>query len=207
MLKRSHRTYLILVAGLVVCGSACEAKDKKVKAPPSPPKDEIEVVGQHVPLVGGPVTRFSSTQHYSSYYLYAEHGWKYKCDAHRRRDQGGTARGIGRCVLFSGWYFTKPSSGRGDRCAGQFGAGYSRCPSDGVANSEDHGFFGPHLHPGGLALLNSPGSPRSGGMTRAGLSLSRTATAFGFCDSTLPKIQRWKKPMTGTYCIPGKRRN
>jgi hypothetical protein len=73
MLKRSHRTYLILVAGLVVCGSACEAKDKKVKAPPSPPKDEIEVVG-HVPLVGGPVTRFSSTQHYSSYYLYAEHG-------------------------------------------------------------------------------------------------------------------------------------
>jgi hypothetical protein len=73
MLKRSHRTYLILVAGLVICGSACEAKDKKVKAPPSSPKDEIEVVG-HVPLVGGPVTRFSSTQHYSSYYLYAEHG-------------------------------------------------------------------------------------------------------------------------------------
>jgi hypothetical protein len=41
---------------------------------PSPaPKDEIEVVG-HIPLTDGPVTRFLSTQHYSSYYLYAEHG-------------------------------------------------------------------------------------------------------------------------------------
>jgi hypothetical protein len=37
------------------------------------PKDEIEVVG-HIPLTDGPVTRFLSTQHYSSYYLYAEHG-------------------------------------------------------------------------------------------------------------------------------------
>jgi hypothetical protein len=72
MFKQSHRQYLILFAGLVVCGSAVHGKDKKVKTPPSPPKDEIEVVG-HIPLIGGPVTRFSSTQHYSSYYLYAEH--------------------------------------------------------------------------------------------------------------------------------------
>ena len=73
MLKRSHGLSLTLLAGLVVCASAAHAKDKKVKTPPTPPKDEIEVVG-HIPLVGGPVTRFSSTQHYSSYYLYAEHG-------------------------------------------------------------------------------------------------------------------------------------
>jgi hypothetical protein len=48
-----------------------DARDKKPKAPD--PKDEIEVVG-HVPLTGGPVTRFLATQHYSSYYLYAERG-------------------------------------------------------------------------------------------------------------------------------------
>jgi hypothetical protein len=64
---------LILLAGVVVCASTAAAKNKKVKAQPAPPKDEIEVVG-HIPLTGGPITRFSSTQHYSSYYLYAEHG-------------------------------------------------------------------------------------------------------------------------------------
>ena len=45
------------------------AKDKKPKADP---KDQIEVVG-HMPLADGPVNRFIATQHYSSYYLYAEH--------------------------------------------------------------------------------------------------------------------------------------
>jgi hypothetical protein len=59
-------------AGLLVCLSPAYAKDKKAKTPPAPPKDEIEVVG-HLPSIGGPVTRFLSTQHYSSYYLYAEH--------------------------------------------------------------------------------------------------------------------------------------
>jgi hypothetical protein len=73
MWKQSYRLSSILFAGLVVCASVAPAKDKKVKTPPSPPKDEIEVVG-HIPLAGGAVTRFSSTQHYSSYYLYAEHG-------------------------------------------------------------------------------------------------------------------------------------
>ncbi len=34
--------------------------------------DTIEVVG-HIPATGGPVTRFLSTRHYSSYYLYVEH--------------------------------------------------------------------------------------------------------------------------------------
>jgi hypothetical protein len=49
-----------------------EAKDKKLKAPPAAPKDEIAVVG-HIPLTNGMVKRFLSTQHFSSYYLYAEH--------------------------------------------------------------------------------------------------------------------------------------
>jgi hypothetical protein len=63
----------MLLVGSLACVSLAYAKDKKAKVSPSPPKDEIEVVG-HIPLVGGPVTRFLSTQHYSSYYLYAEHG-------------------------------------------------------------------------------------------------------------------------------------
>jgi len=48
------------------------ANAKNNRAPAPAPKDEIEVVG-HIPLTDGPVTRFLSTQHYSSYYLYAEH--------------------------------------------------------------------------------------------------------------------------------------
>jgi hypothetical protein len=51
---------------LAPCASA---RNKKAKA--ADPKDEIEVLG-HVAVTGGPVTRFLSTQHYSSYYLYAE---------------------------------------------------------------------------------------------------------------------------------------
>jgi len=43
----------------------------KNKSPKADPKDEIEVVG-HIPVAGGPVNRFVATQHYSSYYLYAE---------------------------------------------------------------------------------------------------------------------------------------
>ena len=44
------------------------AKDKKPKADA---KDGIEVIG-HVPLSGSAVTQFIATQHYSSFYLYAE---------------------------------------------------------------------------------------------------------------------------------------
>jgi hypothetical protein len=58
----------VLLTGLVLASGA-NAKDKKPKAPD--PKDQIEVVG-HIPLTGGPVKRFLSTQHYSNYYLYAE---------------------------------------------------------------------------------------------------------------------------------------
>jgi hypothetical protein len=60
-----------MLFGLLLCGPVAHAKDKS-KVPPAAPKDEIQVVG-HIPAIGGPVTRFQSTQHYSSYYLYAEH--------------------------------------------------------------------------------------------------------------------------------------
>jgi hypothetical protein len=63
---------LVLLAGLAAFAPAVCAKDKKPKAPPAGRKDEIEVVG-HIPLTDGPVSRFLATQHYSSYYLYAEH--------------------------------------------------------------------------------------------------------------------------------------
>lgn len=63
----------VLLAGLFVLLPVASAKDKKPKASPQDRKDAIEVVG-HIPLTDGPVTRFLTTQHYSSYYLYAEHG-------------------------------------------------------------------------------------------------------------------------------------
>jgi len=62
---------LVLVSGLIMLAPAANAKDKKPKATPSAPKDEIEVVG-HIPSTDGPVRRFLSTQHYSSHYVYAE---------------------------------------------------------------------------------------------------------------------------------------
>jgi hypothetical protein len=62
----------VLLVGLATLAPAVYAKNKKPKAPPAVPKDEIEVVG-HIKLTDGPVRRFLATQHYSSYYLYAEH--------------------------------------------------------------------------------------------------------------------------------------
>jgi hypothetical protein len=66
-------SFLMLLAGLAAFAPAVYAKNKKPKAPLAVQKDEIEVVG-HIPLTDGPVSRFLTTQHYSSYYLYAEHG-------------------------------------------------------------------------------------------------------------------------------------
>ena len=57
---------LLILAGLTTFTPLASAKK-----PQAPPKDEIEVVG-HIPLTNGPVKRFLATQHYSSYYLYAE---------------------------------------------------------------------------------------------------------------------------------------
>ncbi len=61
----------VYFAAFAVLTPGINAKNKKPSAPAA--KDEIEVVG-HVPLTNGPVTRFLTTQHFSSYYLYAEHG-------------------------------------------------------------------------------------------------------------------------------------
>jgi hypothetical protein len=58
---------LLILAGVTTLAPLADAKK-----PPAPPKDAIEVVG-HIPLTDGPVNRFLSTQHYSSFYLYAEH--------------------------------------------------------------------------------------------------------------------------------------
>jgi len=52
----------------VLLASGVYAKDRH---PKPDPKDAIEVVG-HIPLNSAPVQRFLVTQHYSSYYLYAE---------------------------------------------------------------------------------------------------------------------------------------
>jgi hypothetical protein len=61
----------VILAGLTMLAPLVNAKDKKPKA--AAPKDEIEVVG-HIPVTNGPVRQFLATQHYSSYYLYAERG-------------------------------------------------------------------------------------------------------------------------------------
>lgn len=70
--RKSHwlLSSALCCAGLVLSGPSASAKNKKA-APPDP-KDEIKVVG-HIPLTDGPVRRFLETQHYSSFYLYAEH--------------------------------------------------------------------------------------------------------------------------------------
>jgi len=66
-----HSSLLLIVAASIAIPGG-QAKEKKPKPAPKEPQDEIQVVG-HVPLTGGAVTRFIATQHYSSYYLYAEH--------------------------------------------------------------------------------------------------------------------------------------
>jgi hypothetical protein len=70
-LFRSRFTLHALLGGLVL-PVAAQAKDKKSKAAAKDPQDSIEVVG-HIAAAGAPVTRFLTTQHYSGYYLYAEH--------------------------------------------------------------------------------------------------------------------------------------
>jgi len=69
---RIRNRSMVLCALLLQLSTAVQARNKKVKAPPKEPQDQIEVVG-HIPLANGPVRRFISTQHYTSYYLYVEY--------------------------------------------------------------------------------------------------------------------------------------
>lgn len=69
MLRRSFRlSSLTVLASLLAVAPATEARNKKTA---SSPKDEIEVAG-HIAVAGGPVRSFLTTQHYSSFYLYAQ---------------------------------------------------------------------------------------------------------------------------------------
>ncbi len=70
MKLRYRQPIRMLLAAAVLVAPEVYAKDKTSKPDP---KDTIEVVG-HVSVSSSPVVRFESTQHYSSYYLYAEHG-------------------------------------------------------------------------------------------------------------------------------------
>lgn len=74
MIKRNlgRRSVALVLLGALALASSAHAKDKKAKIAPAAPKDEIEVVG-HIPATNGPVQGFFTTQHYSSYYLYAQH--------------------------------------------------------------------------------------------------------------------------------------
>ncbi|MFZ0340448.1 MAG: hypothetical protein WAL45_20655 [Terracidiphilus sp.] len=63
------RYFIALLACATMLAPLGTARNKK---PKEDPKDQIEVVG-HVPLASSAVKRFIATQHYSSYYLYAEH--------------------------------------------------------------------------------------------------------------------------------------
>lgn len=74
MRTRCYRSsiFIVFLATLTILAPLGNTKNKKPKADPPGPKDEIEVVG-HIPIADGPVRRFLTTQHYSQYYLYAEH--------------------------------------------------------------------------------------------------------------------------------------
>lgn len=71
-MRSARFSVITLFVGVLVFSPDALCKGKKKKAPPQDPQDAIEVVG-HIPVTGGPVTRFLSTTHYSSYYLYVEH--------------------------------------------------------------------------------------------------------------------------------------
>src|SRR5271165_5594717 len=61
-----------LVAALVMSIPAVYASEHHSKAQEDASEDQILVVG-HIP-VSGPITQLLPTQHFSSFYLYAEHG-------------------------------------------------------------------------------------------------------------------------------------
>jgi hypothetical protein len=71
-MNRNLRHLSIFSLSLLVSIAALNGKDKHPKAQPDAPQDQIAVVA-HLPLTGGAVTRFLTTEHYRRDYLYAEH--------------------------------------------------------------------------------------------------------------------------------------
>jgi hypothetical protein len=71
-MTRNLRHFLIFSILLLISIAALNGKDKHPKAQPDAPQDQIAVVA-HLPLTGGAVTRFLTTEHYRRDYLYAEH--------------------------------------------------------------------------------------------------------------------------------------
>ncbi len=68
-MKIWHLKPFVMCAAAAILALGLYAKDKH---PKPDPQDAINVVG-HIPLTNGPIRRFQATQHYSSFYLYAEH--------------------------------------------------------------------------------------------------------------------------------------
>jgi hypothetical protein len=69
MFVRASLHTLPLIVALTVWPASAVAKDKH---PKPPAQDQIQVVA-HIPVSGGTVVRFLTTQHYRREYLYAEH--------------------------------------------------------------------------------------------------------------------------------------
>jgi hypothetical protein len=72
IMTQNLRHFSIFSISLLVSIAALNGKDKHPKAQPDEPQDQIAVVA-HLPLTGGAVTRFLTTEHYRRDYLYAEH--------------------------------------------------------------------------------------------------------------------------------------
>jgi len=71
-MTRNFRHLSILSLALLISVAGLNGKDKHPKAQPEAPQDQIAVVA-HLPLTGGAITRFLTTEHYRRDYLYAEH--------------------------------------------------------------------------------------------------------------------------------------
>ncbi len=181
---------IMCCAALVIAAAPASAKNKK---PAPDPKDEIQVVG-HIPLTGGPVKRFLETQHYSSFYLYAEHeagGNVTLIDVTKDRPSGS----VGGCRLRSRRRFGQ-SLGSGGDC------GFS------------HHCFRPSSAPTPQTIrimdFSDPRNPKVArefaGVTamsrddRRGLIFVANADGIWILQQRLPKIRKWKKP-TRTTCF------
>jgi hypothetical protein len=71
-MTRDFRHFSIFSISLLISIAGLNGKDKHPKAQPDASQDQIAVVA-HLPLTGGTVTRFLTTEHYRRDYLYAEH--------------------------------------------------------------------------------------------------------------------------------------